>query len=90
MRIERLVAMINNISTFFAAEPEPGVAARGVESHVSRFFDPQMRRQIIEHYRDGGAGLSDVSRSALVLLATEGAAAPALHANEDGTGGDAG
>src|SRR6266496_4396523 len=90
MRIERLVSMINDIATFFAADPEPGVAARAVESHISRFWEPRMRRQIVEHYRDGGAGLSDVSRLALVLLTAEGSGAPALHASDEGTGGDAG
>jgi formate dehydrogenase subunit delta len=90
MRIDRLVSMINDIATFFAADPEPGVAARAVESHISRFWEPRMRHQILEHYRRGGSGLTEVSRSALVLLAAEGSAAPALHANEDGTGGDAG
>ena len=63
---------------------------KGVESHVSRFWDPRMRRQILEHLHAGGEGLSDVSRAALVLLGAEGRAAPAIHANEDGTGGDAG
>jgi len=82
--------MINDIAAFFAADPEPGVAARGVESHISRFWDPRMRRELIQHYRDGGAGLSDISRLALALLAAEGTAAPAPHANEDGTGGDPG
>lgn len=90
MRIERLVAMINDISSYFASDPEPGAAAAGVESHVSRFWDPRMRRQILEHFRSGGEGLSDVSRAALVLLGAEGRVAPTLHANEDGTGGDAG
>jgi formate dehydrogenase subunit delta len=90
MRIDRLVTMINDIARFFGADPEPGVAARAVESHVSRFWAPRMRQQIVEHYRAGGAGLSDVSRAALMLLAAEGTAAPALHANDEGTGGDAG
>jgi len=90
MRIERLVAMINDIATFFAADPDPGAAARGVESHISRFWDPRMRQQIIAYHHDGGEGLADVSRAALELLAAEGPAAPALHANEDGTGSDAG
>jgi len=90
MRIERLVAMINDIATFFAPDPEPGAAARAVESHISRFWDPRMRQQIIAHHRAGGEGLKDISRAALVLLAAEGTAAPGLHANEDGTGGDAG
>jgi len=82
--------MINDIATFFAADPDAGAAARGVESHVSRFWTPRMRQQIIEHYGAGAEGLSDLAKSALVLLMAEGASAPALHANEDGTGGDAG
>ena len=82
--------MINDIAAFFASDPDPGVAAAGVESHVSRFWDPRMRRQILEHLHAGGEGLSDVSRAALVLLGAEGPVAPAIHANEDGTGGDAG
>lgn len=90
MRIDRLVTMINDISTFFAGDPESGVAARAVESHVSRFWAPRMRQQLVEHHQAGGTGLSDVARAALVLLTAEGAAAPAIHANEDGTGGDAG
>lgn len=90
MRIEHLVAMINDIAAVFASDPEPGVAAAGVESHVSRFWDPRMRRQILEHLHAGGEGLSDVSRAAPMLLGAEGRAAPAIHANEDGTGGDAG
>ena len=90
MRIDRLVSMINDISTFFAADPDAGTAARGVESHISRYWAPPMRQQVLQHHRDGGAGLSDVSRAALTLLAAEGSAAPSFHANEDGTGGDAG
>jgi len=90
MRTERLVSMINDIATFFAADPEPGAAARGVESHITRFWDPRMRRELIQHYRDGGAGLSDISRLAVVLLAAEGPAGPALHAKDGGKGGDAG
>jgi len=90
MRIERLVSMLNDIATFFGADPESGVAARGVESHVSRFWALPMRQQILEHYHSGGDGLSATSRAALALLAAEGSAAPAIHANEDGTGSDAG
>jgi formate dehydrogenase subunit delta len=82
--------MVNDISAFFASEPEPGVAASAVESHLSRFWDPRMRRQIIEHFAAGGEGLSDISRAAVLLLAAEGPGASSFHANEDGTGSDAG
>jgi len=82
--------MINDIATFFAADPDPGAAARAVESHLARFWDPRMRQQITQHYREGGIGLSQVSREALAILIAEGPSAPSRHANEDGTGGDAG
>jgi formate dehydrogenase subunit delta len=68
MRIERLVSMANDIGAFFDADPDKAEAARNIASHVKRFWDPRMRRQMIAHYRDGGAGLNDVVRSAIALL----------------------
>jgi formate dehydrogenase subunit delta len=68
MRIERLVLMANDIGDFFAAEPDPSEAARSIANHLKRFWDPRMRRQIVAHARQGGAGLKDVVRAAVVLL----------------------
>ena len=70
MRTERLVAMANDIGAFFNAEPDKAEAAKSVAGHLKRFWDPRMRRQIIAHYREGGAGLDDVVRSAVALLST--------------------
>ena len=61
--------MANDIGAFWAAEPDKGQAARNVASHLRRFWDPRMRREIVAHYRDGGAGLDDIVRSAVALLA---------------------
>jgi len=69
MRAERLVSMANDIGAFWAAEPDKGEAARNVASHLRRFWDPRMRREIVAHYREGGAGLDDIVRSAVALLA---------------------
>jgi formate dehydrogenase subunit delta len=69
MRIERLVAMANDIGAFFRAEPDRREAAKGVASHLERFWDPRMRRQIVAHLRSGGAGLDEPARSAVALLA---------------------
>jgi formate dehydrogenase subunit delta len=69
MRVERLVSMANDIGAFFNAEPDKAEAAKNVAGHLRRFWDPRMRRQIIAHYREGGAGLDDVVRSAVRLLA---------------------
>jgi formate dehydrogenase subunit delta len=71
MRIERLVAMANDIGAFFDADPNKDEAARNVANHLKRFWEPRMRREIVAHYRDGGAGLDDLVRSAIGLLADE-------------------
>ena len=70
MRAERLVSMANDIGAFFNAEADKAVAAQGVANHIKRFWDPRMRRQIVAYYRDGGAGLDPVARSAIALLTT--------------------
>ena len=69
MRAERLVAMANDIGAFWSAEPDKAEGAKNVASHLKRFWDPRMRRAIIAHYREGGAGLDDLARSAVALLA---------------------
>jgi formate dehydrogenase subunit delta len=62
--------MANDIGHFFNAEADKNVAAQGVANHIKRYWDPRMRREIIAHYREGGAGLDPVPRSAIALLAT--------------------
>ena len=69
MRAERLVSMANDIGAFWAAEPDKSEGARNVASHLKRFWDPRMRREIVAHYREGGAGLNDIVRSAVAILA---------------------
>ena len=68
MDAERLVAMANDIAAFWDAEAGEG-AAEGVRSHISRFWEPRMRREIIEHLQKGGAGLTSTARSAIEKLA---------------------
>ena len=62
--------MANDIGHFFNTEADKNVAAQGVANHIKRYWDPRMRREIIAHYREGGAGLDPVPRSAIALLAT--------------------
>jgi formate dehydrogenase subunit delta len=70
MNIDRLVAMANDISTFFAAESPPERAAEDVAQHLRRFWEPRMRRQIIAHLREhGGEGLEPLARRAVQALA---------------------
>ncbi|HEX2493734.1 MAG TPA: formate dehydrogenase subunit delta [Steroidobacter sp.] len=71
MNNEYLVRMANDIGAFFAAEPSREQAARAVSDHMKRFWDPRMRKQLLEHFRSGGAGLEEPARSAAALLAAE-------------------
>jgi formate dehydrogenase subunit delta len=71
MRIERLVAMANDISQFFAADPDPGEGARSVANHLRRYWDPRMRREIVAHYSAGGEGLQALARAGVALLVEE-------------------
>ena len=69
MNVERLSQMVNDIAHYFAAEPEHAVGVSGIADHLIRFWDPSMRRQIIDHLRAGGAGLEPLSREAVQQLA---------------------
>ncbi len=68
MNSERLVAMANDIAAFFAADPDQAKAVAGIAQHLTRFWAPRMRRQIIEHRKAGGPGLSTLAGQAVDLL----------------------
>ena len=75
MRADRLVTMANDIGHFFNSEPDKNEAAKSVATHITRYWDPRMRREIVAHYREaGGAGLDPLPRSAIALLATTSSA----------------
>lgn len=71
MNIDRLVAMANDIAAFFASEPDRSTAAAAVANHLTRFWDPRMRRQIVAHQQAGGQGLSKVASAAVEQLAVD-------------------
>ena len=76
MQTERLVTMANDIATFFAAEPDRTAAVEATANHLRRFWAPRMRREIVAHHEAGGAGLGEIARAAVALLAGQ-AKAPA-------------
>jgi len=71
MDIERLVAMANDIAAFFDSDSDKAAAAEGVRFHLSRFWEPRMRREIILHAQSGGAGLAPTALAAVRLLRSE-------------------
>jgi formate dehydrogenase subunit delta len=80
MNAHHLVKMINEISAFWDGEAGAANAAKSVATHLQRYWDPRMRRQIVEHYRAGAGGLCDIGRQAVAILATAASAATAAPA----------
>ena len=67
MSHDRLIYMANQIGDFFATQhgEDP---ADGIADHLRKFWDPRMRKQIIAHAAEGGAGLKpDVLRAVKAL-----------------------
>jgi formate dehydrogenase subunit delta len=73
MEIHYLVKMANEIGAFFRAEASGEEdAAKQVARHLKRYWDPRMRKQIIEHYREAkGEGLDALAHRAVGVLAAE-------------------
>ena len=69
MNIEHLVKMANDIAAFFAAEPDQVKAAEDIAAHLRRFWDPRMRKQIVEFAASGGHGLSALGLEGVHRLA---------------------
>ena len=62
--VQRLVHMANQIAKNFAIEGE-AVAAASTAQHIKDFWDPRMKRLIIEH---GETGLDPIAVAALAML----------------------
>lgn len=68
MRIERLITMANDIATYFTVEPDHAAAVASVRDHLTRFWDPVMRRQLKAYLVDGGEELIPLAREAVAAL----------------------
>jgi len=64
---DKLVYMANQIAGFFATQPEGG-AAQGVASHINKFWEPRMRRQLFEILEQDENGLSPLVLRAVSLI----------------------
>ena len=55
-----LVHMANRIGEFFQAMPDRQEALQGVATHLRKFWDPRMRRELLTHIdQQAGEGLSE-------------------------------
>ena len=66
MEAHKLVKMANEIAAFFHAEPDQAVAIEGVASHLKRFWDPRMRRELVRWMDEhDGEGLTELAAAAI-------------------------
>jgi formate dehydrogenase subunit delta len=70
MNTDLMIKMLNEISAFFAGEDDREQAARDIQNHVRRYWEPRMRAQLLEYFEQRqGAGLSELALKAVALLA---------------------
>ena len=67
MTTERMLTMANQIADFFRSFPHEE-AVGGVAQHFRQFWDPRMRRKLLEHLDAGGAGFDPLVREAAARL----------------------
>ena len=59
MEIGNLIRMANRIGDFFDAMPDRAEAAEGIANHIRKFWEPRMRRELLDFLQthpDGNAG----------------------------------
>ena len=66
MNNDNLVRMVNRIGTFFGSMPDRQEALEGIAMHIQRFWEPRMRRQLMEHIdNEGSAELTSMVAEAI-------------------------
>ena len=63
-----LIKMANDIGSFFQSEPDRTLAIAGIEQHIRNFWEPRMRKEIVEYIEKGGADLMDIVAEAVKKL----------------------
>jgi formate dehydrogenase subunit delta len=75
MSPDKLVYMANQIGKFFASQgrDDEAKAVEGIATHLRKFWDPRMRKEIIAKVEAGEAtGLDPLPRRAVERLAAGG------------------
>jgi formate dehydrogenase subunit delta len=60
MSPDKMVHMANQIATFFKSQPGDDAADR-IAAHLSDFWEPRMRRQLLDFIAGGGQGLDPLA-----------------------------
>ena len=75
MNSENLVTMANQIGSFYETMPDRAKAMSDIAEHIKKFWEPRMRREIIEYALRDGGDLKEIVRTAVLRL--EGSQTPA-------------
>jgi len=67
MKDQDLIRMANQIAKAFAYYPED-YAIDETRTHIRKFWEPRMRRQIMKYVADGAQGLDPVATKAIAGL----------------------
>jgi formate dehydrogenase subunit delta len=61
MNVENLVSMANQIGAFFETMPDRQQALTDIAGHLKRFWEPRMRRSLLQYIDEhGGMQLNDI------------------------------
>jgi formate dehydrogenase subunit delta len=74
METRDMVRMANQISDFFKSYSEQE-AIEGIADHITKFWDPRMRKDFFAHLENGGEGFSDLVKKSAALVKRPKAAA---------------
>ncbi|MCC7121568.1 MAG: formate dehydrogenase subunit delta [Gammaproteobacteria bacterium] len=78
MSIDRLLEMANDIAAYFDVERDDAVAIAGIRNHIQRFWEPRMRRKLIEYVaRHPAEELTPRARAAVAGLTMPAGREPA-------------
>jgi formate dehydrogenase subunit delta len=64
---DKLVYMANQIGAFFKSQDLDTASAK-IAEHITKFWDPRMRRAIVAYLDAGGSGLDPSARQAVETL----------------------
>ena len=66
MNVENLITMANQIGGFFEAMPDRAEAVADIASHIKRFWEPRMRRELLRWVDEhNGEGLKELVLAAI-------------------------
>ena len=61
MKTANLIKMANQIGAFFSTMPDHQEAVKDLAMHIKRFWEPRMRRALLQYVQqDGGVELSEI------------------------------